>query len=87
MTAPRMRHDESVDVIHREPSSMTEDYVGLAWYLAQAIARGEVRFDTASDELHAAATPRERESLRRAAVATERKPAASLAARLLRRSA
>jgi hypothetical protein len=62
---------------------MTEDYVGLASYLAQAIARGDAKFDTASTELRATASANEDASLRRAASAARRRNAGSLVTRLL----
>ena len=34
-----------------DPASLTEDYVGLAQYLAEAIGRGEIPFEAATDEL------------------------------------
>lgn len=64
--------------------SMTEDYVGLAWYLAQAIARGDANFDGASAELHATATPSEEASLHHAADAAREQKKGALVARLLR---
>ncbi len=83
MTALRSRRYDATEPAVEPASSLTEDYVGLASYLAQAIARGDANFDHASAELQSAATPTEQSSLRRAA---SRQRAGSLVARLLGRS-
>ena len=83
MTALRPRRLEAADHSRADVCSLTEDYEGLAWYLAQAIARGDANFDKASAELHATET--EQASLRRAAAAAaKRERGGSLVARLLR---
>ena len=86
MTALRSRDDEIASADREQTSSLTEDYVGLASYLAQAIARGDVNFDAASAELQDAASDTEQGSLRRAAAAASRQRSGSLVARLLGRS-
>jgi hypothetical protein len=68
-----------------DPGSLTEDYVGLARYLAEAIARGEVPLDEASEELAATASATERASLERA-VAAARQRDDQIAAELLART-
>jgi hypothetical protein len=84
MNTLRRRSGETAVAIRHQPASVTEDYEGLAWYLARAIARGDANFDRASAELHASATSTERASLRRAAVAARgREGAGSLVARVL----
>jgi hypothetical protein len=69
-----------------DAGSLTEDYVGLARYLAAAVARGDVPFDKATDELAASASDTERASLQHAAAAAEETPDDSLIARLLTRA-
>lgn len=66
--------------------SLTEDYVGLARYLAQAIARGEVPLDRASLELAASVNESERASLERAAGAARAGRDGDIAAELLARA-
>jgi hypothetical protein len=83
MTALPPPGGETRDAIRAQPTTATEDYVGLAWYLAHAIARGDVNFDKASAELHGTATPMEQTSIRHAAVVARRERAGSLVARLL----
>jgi hypothetical protein len=68
------------------PHSLTEDYVGLARYLAQAIELGEVPFDRASVELASTVTESERASLRRAAGAARDAEDGDVAAELLARA-
>jgi hypothetical protein len=67
-------------------ASLTEDYVGLARYLAEAISQGEVPFDQATVELSGAATANERASLARAAVAVRERGDGPIAAELLMRA-
>jgi hypothetical protein len=86
MSTLHSRTSETTDAVRHPPSSVTEDYEGLAWYLARAIARGDANFDSASAELHASASSTEQASLKRAAVAARgREGAGSLVARLLGR--
>lgn len=66
--------------------SVTEDYVGLARYLAEAIEHGEVSFDQATAELGIAAQAEERASLERAATTVSKADDRSLVARLLARA-
>jgi hypothetical protein len=68
-----------------DPGSLTEDYVGLARYLAEAIARGEVPLEKATVELAATATGTEQASLQRAAIAAQQRDDCSSAAALLAR--
>ncbi len=69
-----------------DPGSLTEDYVGLARYLAEAIARGEIPIEAATVELAAAATGTEQASLERAAAAARHVDDGSIAAELLART-
>jgi hypothetical protein len=84
MSTDHARKGETADTPRHQPGSVTEDYEGLAWYLARAIARGDASFDKASAELHESATSTEQASLKRAAVAARgRAGTGSLVARLL----
>jgi hypothetical protein len=56
MNTLRPRSGETTDATRCRPASVAEDYEGLAWYLARAIAHGDANFDKASAELHASAT-------------------------------
>ena len=69
-----------------EANSVTEDYVGLARYLAEAIELGEISFDEATTELGVTARAEERASLERAATTVSKTEDRSLVARLLARA-
>jgi hypothetical protein len=80
-------HSADTAEIPRIPSgSVTEDYVGLARYLAEAIELGEVSFDEATSELGTTARGDERLSLERAASTVRKTDDRSLVARLLARA-
>jgi hypothetical protein len=85
MTALDPRRNHTYVRKGQDPGSLTEDYVGLARYLAEAIARGEVPIEDATDELASSATGTEQASLERAAIAARQRDDGSVAAELLDR--
>jgi hypothetical protein len=83
MSASGARRIETAGDDRLYAGSVTEDYVGLARYLAEAIVDGQASFDDATTELAAAATDADRASLERAA---RRAGHESLVARVLARA-
>jgi hypothetical protein len=86
MTALDAHGADAAETPRIPAGSVTEDYVGLARYLAAAIEQGEVSFDEATTELGTATPADERASLERAATTVRKTDDRSLVARLLARA-
>ncbi len=86
MTALDAHSADTAETSRMRMGSVTEDYVGLARYLAAAIESGEISLDDASAELGASADGTEWASLEKAATTATKADDRSLVARVLARA-
>ncbi len=86
MTALDAHSADTAEIPRIRMGSVTEDYVGLARYLAEAIEHGEITFDEATNELGTTAAGDEILSLEHAATTVRKNDDRSLVARLLARA-